>query len=182
MPSIVNEAQILESKLFYVLRSTIAENDLTYTRDVIVHPGSAVIIPVFDDKTVALVRQYRHAARKHLLELPAGSLEADETPEDCAAREIREEIGFRAGQIELLTEFFVSPGFLSEKMYVYLATELVQVGQDLDEDESLEVERFTFPEIYQMIGRGEFEDAKTMLSLILAGSKLGFPFENAVFA
>jgi ADP-ribose pyrophosphatase len=176
MPSIVNDVQILESKLFNVVRSTISDNDLTYTRDVIVHPGSAVIIPVFADGTVALVKQYRHAARKYLLELPAGSLEADETPEFCAAREIREEIGFRAGKLELLTEFFVSPGFLSEKMYVFLATELVEVGQDLDEDESLVVERFTFTEIYQMIGRGGFEDAKTMLSLILAGAKLGFPY------
>ena len=176
-PTIISTVQLLESPLFTVSQSTISENGLEYKRDIINHNGSAVIVAVFSDNTVALVKQYRHAAQKYLLELPAGSLEIGETPEECAAREVVEETGFRANKIEKLTDFFVSPGFLSEKMFVYLATELVEVGQNLDEDEFLEVERKSFPEIYQMILQGEFEDAKTMLSLILAGTKLGFPFQ-----
>jgi ADP-ribose pyrophosphatase len=175
-PEIISSVELLESRLFKVVRSTIKQNDSEYTRDIIKHNGSAVIVAVFADKRVAIVRQYRHAAQKFLLELPAGSLEKGETPEECASREVIEEIGFKASKMEKLTEFYVSPGFLDEKMFVFLATDLVEVGQNLDEDEFLEVERLSFPEIYQMIKNGEFEDAKTMLSLILAGTKLGFPF------
>lgn len=178
LPELISSEQILTTKLFNVSRSTLREGEITYQRDLILHSGSAVIIPVFDDKTVALVRQYRHAAQKYLLELPAGSLEKGETPENCAAREIQEEIGYRAEKIELLTEFYVSPGFLNEKMFVFLATELTEVGQSLDDDEMLSVERFSFPEIYQMIKKGKFEDAKTMLGLILAGIRFGFNFAN----
>lgn len=175
-PEIISSVELLESRLFKIVRSTIKQNDSEYTRDIIKHNGSAVIVAVFADKRVAIVRQYRHAAQKFLLELPAGSLEKGETPEECASREVIEEIGFKASKMEKLTEFYVSPGFLDEKMFVFLATDLVEVGQNLDEDEFLEVERLSFPEIYQMIKNGEFEDAKTMLSLILAGTKLGFPF------
>ncbi len=178
MPEIVSSEEILITKLFNVSRSTIREGELTYQRDLILHSGSAVVVPIFADKTVALVRQYRHAAQKYLLELPAGAVEKDETPKDCALRELQEEIGYQAEKIELLTEFYVSPGFLTEKMFVFLATELTEVGQNLDEDERLSVERFSFPQIYKMISGGELEDAKTMLGLILAGTRLGFNFAN----
>ena len=181
-PKIISTEKLLTSKLFEVTRSVIREHQTIYQRDIILHPGSAVIVPVFADQTVALVRQYRHAAQKFLLELPAGSLEAGETPEECAWREIQEEIGYKAEKIELLTEFYVSPGFLNEKMFVFIATELSEVGQNLDEDEFLSVERYSFPNIYKMILQGEFEDAKTMIGLILAGTKCGFPFTKALFA
>ena len=174
MPEIISSKQILESKLFSVSKTTIKENGSVYERDIISHRGSAVIIAFFSDQTVALVRQYRHAAQKYLLELPAGSLEEDETPQDCASREIEEETGYRAGNIELLTEFYVSPGFLSEKMFVFLATDLTEVGQNLDDDEFLSVERYSFPQVYEMIFEGKFEDAKTMIGLLLAGTRLGF--------
>lgn len=176
LPKIISTIQLLETKLFNVFRATINENDFTYQRDIISHNGSAVVIPVFDDKKVALVRQYRHAAQKYLLELPAGSLETGEDAQETAAREIQEEIGYKANNFELLTEFYVSPGFLNEKMFVFLATDLTEVGQNLDEDEFLSVEKYSFPEIYEMISKGEFEDAKTMIGLILAGTKLGYPF------
>lgn len=176
-PEIISSEELLESRLFRVVRTTIRQNDSQYTRDIIKHNGSAVIVAVFPDNTVSLVRQYRHAAKKFLLELPAGSLEKGETPEECASREVIEEIGFKAGKLEKLTEFYVSPGFLDEKMFVFLATDLTEVGQNLDDDEFLEIERLSFPEVYKMIKNGEFEDAKTMLSLILAGTKLGFKFQ-----
>lgn len=175
-PKIISTVELLETRLFKVVRSTIEQNETEFERDIITHNGSAVIVAVFEDNAVGLVRQYRHAAQKFLLELPAGSLETGETAIECAEREIIEEIGYQANKIEPLTEFYVSPGFLNEKMFVFLATELIEVGQNLDEDEFLDVERKSFPEIYQMIKKGEFEDAKTMLSLILAGTKLGFPF------
>lgn len=175
-PETISTEQIYKGKIFDISLDTIREGEITYQREIVSHNGSAVIVPVFPDGTVALVRQYRHAAGKYLLEIPAGSLEKGENPETGAIRELEEEIGAIAGKIEKLTEFYVSPGFLSEKMFIFLATELTETAQNLEDDELLTIERFTFPEIFEMIKRGEFEDAKTIAGLILAGAKLGFQF------
>jgi ADP-ribose pyrophosphatase len=142
---------------------------------VVHHPGSAVILPVFDDGTLALVRQYRHPAVKYLLELPAGSLSDSgrESPEEGAARELEEELGVVAGRLEKLTEFFVSPGFVEEKMWLYLATELTRTEQRLEDDEILEIVRVTFTRAFEMIEDGEIEDAKTIIGIMLAARRLG---------
>ncbi|RMG09451.1 MAG: NUDIX hydrolase [Acidobacteria bacterium] len=172
-PEVVASELIYKGRVFDVLLAKVAEGNVTYSREIVLHNGSAVIVPIFSDGTIGLVRQYRHAAGKYLLEIPAGSIEENETPEQCAIRELREEIGVSAGKLEKLTEFFVSPGFLSEKMFVYIASDLTHIGQDLEYDELIQVERLDFPTIFKMITNGEFEDAKTMLSLILTGIKLG---------
>jgi ADP-ribose pyrophosphatase len=177
-PEILSTEPIYKGKIFDVSLHTIRETDVTYQREIISHNGSAVVVPVFADKTIALVRQYRHPAGKYLLEIPAGSLNKDEDPQLGSLRELEEEIGVRAGKIEKLTEFYVSPGFLSEKMFVYLATELTEVGQKLEEDELISIERISFPKAFEMIENGEIEDAKTMLGLILAGARFGFSFDN----
>lgn len=169
---ILKTESLLECDIFDVERSTIREDGTTYTRDVVVHPGSAVIVPYFEDGTVALVRQYRHPAGEYLLELPAGSVDVGETALECAEREVREETGYRSGSLELLTEFYVSPGFLSEKMTVFLATGLSEDPATPDDDEFLTVERIPLAEALKMIRRGEFKDAKTMLGLIFAGRAL----------
>ena len=171
---IISTETIYEGKIFDVLSAKIREGEIEYQREIIKHSGSAVIVPVFADETVALVRQYRHAAEKHLLEIPAGTLEADELPETGAARELEEEIGFKAGNIEKLTEFYVSPGFLTEKMFVFLATDLTETAQNLDDDEVISIERLSCPKLYEKIRNGEIEDAKTMVGVILAGAKFGF--------
>src|SRR6185369_14058376 len=139
LPKIVSSKKVFEGRVFQVTVDTISEGDLTYQRDVVHHPGSAVIVPVHDDGTVALVRQYRHPAVRYLLEVPAGTLNDGERPEAGAARELEEELGLIAGRMEKLSEFFVSPGFLEEKMWVYLATELAEGKQRLDEDELLDI-------------------------------------------
>jgi ADP-ribose pyrophosphatase len=175
-PELIENKQIYQGKIFDVSLATVREENVTYDREIVSHHGSAVIVPVFADKSVALVRQYRHAAGKYLLEIPAGSLKKDEDPQMGAERELEEEIGVTARKIEKLTEFYVSPGFLTEKMHVFLATELTEVGQNLEEDELLAVERHDFPTLFRMISGGEFEDAKTMVGLILAGARLGFTF------
>jgi ADP-ribose pyrophosphatase len=177
-PELIENKEIYKGKIFDVSLATVREENITYDREIVAHHGSAVIVPVFADKTVALVKQYRHAAGKYLLEIPAGSLKKGEDPQLGAQRELEEEIGVTAGNIEKLTEFYVSPGFLTEKMHVYLATELTEVGQNLEEDELLSIERHDFPTLFQMIQRGEFEDAKTMVGLILAGARLGFAFSK----
>lgn len=173
---VISTKEIYKGKVFDLLEATICEGEIEYSREIIKHNGSAVIVPVFEDLTVALVRQYRHAAEKYLLEIPAGTLEIGESPEVGAAREVEEEIGFRAGKIEKLTEFYVSPGFLTEKMYVFLATDFTKTAQNLDEDEVISIERYSFPELYEKIRNGEIQDAKSMVSVILAGAKFGTSF------
>ena len=177
-PEIISTESIYKGRIFGVSLDTVREDGITYRREIISHQGSAVIVPVFEDKTVALVRQYRHPAGKYLLEVPAGSLGKEENPELGARRELEEEIGVRAAKIEKLAEFYVSPGFLSEKMFVFLATGLTEVGQNLEEDELLSIERISFPKAFEMIRTGEVEDAKTMLGLIFAGARVGFSFDN----
>ncbi len=175
-PEIISTKEIHNGRVFDLVSSTIRENGKEYEREIIRHSGSAVIVPVFDDETVGLVKQYRHAAGKFLLELPAGSLEVGETPEESAFREVEEEIGYRAEKMEKLTEFYVSPGFLDEKMHVFLAIGLQKTEQNLDDDEILSVERISFPKAIKMISVGEIEDAKTMLGLMLAGKRFGVDF------
>lgn len=164
---------IYSGRIFDVRIDEIREGTTEYEREIVVHGGSAVIIPVFDDGRVALVRQYRHAAGKYLLEIPAGTLDGGENPQTGALRELEEEIGVRAGKMEKICEFYVSPGFLSEKMFVYLATELTPTVQRLEADEILTIERYSFPQIFSMIASGEIEDAKTIAGICIASEKLG---------
>jgi ADP-ribose pyrophosphatase len=175
-PQPISSENVYNGKVFDIRVDTIREGDVEYKREIVVHKGSAVIIPVFEDGTVALVRQYRHAAGKYLLEICAGTLNAGEDPEIGATRELEEEIGVRAAKVEKLTEFYVSPGFLTEKMFVFLATDLTETQQNLEEDELLTIERHSFPALFEMIRDGEIEDAKSIAGLILAGSRLGIPF------
>ncbi len=169
---LLSSTDIYKGKVFDIRVDSIREGDVEYKREIVVHKGSAVVIPVFDDGTVALVRQYRHAAGKYLLEICAGTLNAGEDPEIGAIRELEEEIGVRAAKIEKLTEFYVSPGFLTEKMFVYLATELTETQQNLEVDEFLTIERHTFHDLLEMIRNGEIEDAKTMVGLMIAAERV----------
>lgn len=172
-PQILSSKKVFQGRAFTVTVDEIREGDQVYAREVVQHPGSAVIVPVFTDGTVALVRQYRHPAVKFLLEAPAGTLNSGEAPEQGAARELEEELGYVANKLEKLSEFFMSPGFLEEKMWVYLATELTETKQQLDEDEVVEVVRIPFNQALSMISTGEIEDAKTIIGLMLAAPRVG---------
>lgn len=175
-PEIISSEKIYGGKIFDVSLAKIREGETEYEREIVSHDGSAVIVPVFADRTVALVRQYRHAAEKYLWEIPAGSLEANESPEIGARRELEEEIGVTAKTFEKLSEFYVSPGFLSEKMFVFLATDLTETQQNLEADELIEVRKFSFAAAFEMVRANEIEDAKTIVGLILAGARFGFNF------
>jgi ADP-ribose pyrophosphatase len=179
MAELLASDPIYKGRVFDVKIDTIREGNVEYKREIVVHKGSCVIVPVFEDKTVALVRQYRHAAGKYLLEIPAGGVEAGETFEEGAKRELEEEIGVTASKIELLTEFYVSPGFLTEKMYVFLATGLTKTAQRLEIDELLTIEQISFSAAFDLIRSGEIEDAKTIAGVILAGARLGISFQPA---
>ena len=162
---ILSTETIYKGKVFDINVDSIREGDVEYKREIVVHKGSCVVIPVFDDETVALVRQYRHAAGKYLLEACAGTLNAGEDPAVGAGRELEEEIGVRAGKLEKLCEFYVSPGFLTEKMHLYLATELTETQQKLEEDEILPSN--ALPCRSRRSGsHDQIEDAKTIVGLM----------------
>lgn len=175
LPKIISSQKVFDGRIFNVTVDTVSEGELTYQREVVHHGGSAVIVPVFDDGTVALVRQYRHPAVRYLLEAPAGTLANGERPEIGAARELQEELGLTAESLEKLSEFFVSPGFCEEKMWVYLATGLTEGQQSLEDDELLEVVRLPIEDALEMITTGEIQDAKTIIGLMLAAPRVGNP-------
>jgi ADP-ribose pyrophosphatase len=140
--------------------------------EIIEHGGSVVIIPVDENGNVLLVRQYRHATGGDLLELPAGTLDENEDPQVCAAREIREETGMAAGVLTKLGEFYLAPGYSTEFMIVFLATELSHSPLDADDDEFLSVEAVPIAEAIRMAERGKLPDAKSLAALFLAKSSL----------
>jgi ADP-ribose pyrophosphatase len=172
-PEILGTEEVYHGRVIDVAVYTVRENDVTYKREVVHHPGGAGVVAVFDDGTIPLVRQYRHPTVRYVLEIPAGRLDAPERPEECAARELEEEIGVRAGRLEKLAEFFTTPGFCEEKLWVFLATDLTETAQNLEGDEMLEIVRVTFPQAFGMIADGEIEDAKTIIGLMLAAPRFG---------
>ncbi|HVF50464.1 MAG TPA: NUDIX hydrolase [Pyrinomonadaceae bacterium] len=172
LPEVLGSEEIYRGHIFQVAVDTVREDGTTYKRDVVRHAGGASVLPVFADGTVALVRQYRHPAARYVLEIPAGRLEAGERPEDCAVREMEEELGLVAGRVEPLSEFFTTPGFCSEKLWVFLATGLRETRQRLDADEFVEIVRLPFARALEMIGTREIEDAKTIIALLLAAPRL----------
>ncbi len=138
------------------------------TREVVEHANAVVIAPVDAEGNVLLVRQYRYAAGRSLLEAPAGIIEDGESPDDCAQRELAEEIGFASRNLRALGGFWSSPGFCSEFMYAYLAKDLVPYRLQADDDEDIQVERLPLSRIPQLIRLGEIQDAKSIAVLLMA--------------
>ena len=140
--------------------------------DIVEHGGSVVIIPVDEHGNLLLVRQYRHATGGDLLELPAGTRDGNEPYEKCAAREIREETGMAAGSLVQIGSFYLAPGYSTEFMGVFLATDLRSDPLQADADEFLEVERIPVKQAFEMACRGDIPDAKSLAALLLARSSL----------
>jgi 8-oxo-dGTP pyrophosphatase MutT (NUDIX family) len=136
--------------------------------DIIEHIGSVSIVPLDENGLVYFVRQYRPAAGQVLLELPAGTLEVGEPPEEAAAREIREEVGMSAGEMREIGSFYLAPGYSTELMHVFLATGLQHDPLDPDADEYLSVEKIPAAQALQMAESGQILDAKTVAALLLA--------------
>ena len=147
------------------LETVTLPNGATVELELIHHPGAAAVVPMKDDKTVLLIRQYRHAAGGYILEIPAGKLDSGEDPRDCAARELEEEIGFRASSLEPLITFFTTPGFTDEIIHVFKATGLTQGTQNLDHDEVLDVIELPLERAIAQIEDGSIRDGKTIVGL-----------------
>jgi ADP-ribose pyrophosphatase len=166
----------------YVLRGRVIEVSLsTYntaekgevTLEIVHHNGGAGALPLFADGTVALVRQWRYAINKYSLEIAAGRIEKGQSPEEAALRELEEEVGYRAKTIQKVCEFLVAPGYCEERIYTYLATDLEESNQHLDDDEEIEVVRLPLSEALALVEAGEIDDAKSMITLLtVANMKL----------
>jgi ADP-ribose pyrophosphatase len=141
--------------------------------DIVDHPGAVTMVPVDPEGRVYFVRQYRHSAGGEILELPAGTVDEGEEPEACALREVREEIGMSASQLEKIGEFFLAPGYSTEYMHVYLATGLQPDPLPGDEDEFISVESLPYSRAFELIAGGQIRDAKTLAALYLAQPYLG---------
>lgn len=140
-------------------------NGVTVELETIRHPGAAAVVPMKDDGTVVLIRQFRHAAGGFIYEIPAGKLNPGEDPLHCASRELEEEIGYRAACFELLSSILTAPGFTDEVIHVYKATGLTAGRQQLDRDEVLDVVEMSLSDAIKMIEEGTIRDAKTMVGL-----------------
>ncbi len=148
-------------------------NGRRVTLDIVRHPGAAAVVPFVSEDEVLLIKQFRHAAGGTIFEVPAGKLDGGEDPEACAARELEEEAGQRAGRLERLGEIWTTPGFTDERIHLFAAFELEPVAQRLEEDEVIEVVRVRFDRALEMIWTGELRDAKSALALLHAAHRLG---------
>lgn len=140
-------------------------NGVTVDLEIVRHPGAAAVVPLKENGTVVLIKQFRHAAGGFIFEIPAGKLHPSEDPKDCAARELEEEIGYQAGKLELLSSIFTAPGFTDEVIHIFKATGLTKGRQQLDRDEVLEIVEVQLQQAIEMIRVGKIRDAKTMVGL-----------------
>jgi ADP-ribose pyrophosphatase len=141
--------------------------------DIIRHPGASAVVPFVSDEDVLLIRQYRHAAGGTIYEVPAGKLDAGEEPEVCAARELEEEAGKRAGRLEKLGAIWTTPGFTDERIHLFAAYQLETVPQRLESDEVIELIEMPLRAALDLVWSGELSDAKSALALVHAGRQNG---------
>jgi ADP-ribose pyrophosphatase len=167
------KARILRSKTIYsgpvfgIRRDEVIEpGGVRTTREVITHSGSVVVLPVLEDGRVLLIRQYRHAARAFLWELVAGRIDEGESPRKAAARELIEETGYRAKRFRIFLDFYPSPGFLEEKMFILLAEGLSEGIAEPEKDERIESRAYECKELEQMIQKRIIRDGKTIAGLL----------------
>ena len=162
---ITSSKEVYRCRLFWVTEDEAVDPKTKFEikRSVIRHNGSAVMMAVDEKKRVLLVRQYRLPAGKHMWELPAGKLDPGETPLQAAKRELIEETGYRAKKWEKLVSYFPSPGFVSERMHLFLATDLTAGDSHPMDDERIETRWFAKKELAEMIRTGKIEDGKTLV-------------------
>ncbi|MBA4180263.1 MAG: ADP-ribose pyrophosphatase [Anaerolinea sp.] len=167
LPSLISRETVYAGHLFNVDLDRVQMPDgVVAIRETLVHPGAVCMVPVTGEGKLLLVTQYRHAAGRRLLELPAGTLERDEEPLDAVSRELQEEVGYIPGRIEPLGGFFVAPGYTTEYIHLFTCTDLKESALDWDDDEDIEVEMRTRDEALAAIDAGEICDAKSIIGIL----------------
>ncbi len=174
----MQEETLLSTKRMYTgkvlkldLDTVSLPNGRTTELEILRHPGASAVVPLKEDGRVVLIRQLRHAAGGFIYEIPAGKLDPQEDPRDCAARELEEEIGYCAGHLELLTSIWTAPGFTDEVIHIYLGTHLEVGKQNLDQDEVLEIVEWPLEVAMAKILDGTIRDAKTIIGLQMVYGK-----------
>jgi ADP-ribose pyrophosphatase len=166
----LNSQKVYNGKMISVKNDTVLlPSGKVAFREVVEHPGAVAVVPVTAKGKIVLVRQYRYAVGKALLEIPAGKLDGKENPKECAIRELSEETGFVATELKKMGSIYTGPGFTDEIIHIYLADKITAGEQRPDEDEFLNVEMYTPLQIKSLIKKGDICDAKTIVGLALAG-------------
>jgi ADP-ribose pyrophosphatase len=143
-------------------------NNKIVTREKVLHPGAVAVVPVNKNNEILLVKQYRYPIDKVLIEIPAGKLDSNEPPVECAERELEEEVGAVDGKFTHLTTIYTSPGFCNEKMDIYLVQDFMEKRGKPDDDEFLNIVKIHFDECIRMISSGEISDAKSIIGILMA--------------
>lgn len=169
---VTESERVYEGRILNVRNDTVALADgRSARREIVEHAAVVAIVPLDSDGNVVLVRQYRLPAEEVLLEIPAGGVDDGEDIEAAAQREMQEETGYRAGTLGRLAGFYVSPGYVTEFIHVFLATDLVEDSIPGDDDEQIEVVRIPLAEALRLIETGEIKDAKSIVGLMLASRR-----------
>jgi ADP-ribose pyrophosphatase len=164
---ILHSKILYEGKVFSVRQDRIVEpGGIEVARDIVVHRGSVVLLPVFADGSILLVRQYRHAIGAMLWELVAGRLEPGESKAAGARRELIEETGYTARRVKQILEIFPSPGFVTERMWMFAATGLQRGPAQPEEDERITARKFSLAALEKMIRHGNLHDAKSVAAIL----------------
>jgi len=167
--SVNNSVTIHQGRVFKMMSENITlANGVSIDIDIIRHPGASAIVPLFSRNTVILIKQYRHAIGGYIWEIPAGTLDPNESAPVCAKRELIEETGYAADEWQKLGEITPVPGYSDERIHIFLAMDLAPSEQNLDKDEILDVHKVKFDDAIEMIYQGEIQDSKTICGLFMA--------------
>jgi ADP-ribose pyrophosphatase len=170
---VLKKIQLHQGRVFALIREKITlPNGTTIDLDIIRHPGAAAMVPLSEEGSLVMVRQYRHAIGEYIWEIPAGTLNSGESPLECAKRELIEETGYSATEWEELGAIVPVPGYSDEEIHIFLAQGLRPARQDLDPDEILHVREIPLEEAFHMVEKGEIKDSKTISSLFLLRTRL----------
>ena len=174
----ISSKTIFKGKIvrLYFDKVKLPNNKIT-TREKVTHPGAVGIVPFNKEGKIILVKQFRYPLGKVLIEIPAGKLDKNETPQSCATRELKEEVGAAGGKLIHLTTFHTSPGFCNEKLYLYLALDFKRKENNLDDDEFLEIIELKLEDAVSLIESGEIKDSKTIIGILLARDYLSGNFK-----